>query len=181
MPITITEALATIKTIDKRIAKKNEYIRAFATRQDGYKDPLATDGGSFNVIQREQQAIGDLENEKIRLRRGIAVVNDETDLTIQGTTRSVAEWLIWRREVAPNAQQRLNGLRQVITVARNEAKKNGLTVVGPGSVAEKPSDLHVNVNEAKLAGEIEQLETTLGELDGALSLKNATVTIAEIL
>jgi hypothetical protein len=36
----------------------------------------------------------------------------------------------------------------------------------------------ININEQELAKEIELLEDTLGQLDGQLSLKNATVPIA---
>ncbi len=41
------------------------------------------------------------------------------------------------------------------------------------------TDLLVNIDETALAREIEQFEDTFGQLDGQLSLKNATVTIVE--
>ena len=44
--ITVTEALAEIKTTQKRIEKKREHILNFAWRQERMKDPLERDGGS---------------------------------------------------------------------------------------------------------------------------------------
>lgn len=60
MALTITEALAEIKTVGKRVEKKREFIKAFLARQDGVKDPLEKDGGSF---QEEYDRTGLFINE----------------------------------------------------------------------------------------------------------------------
>jgi hypothetical protein len=178
MAITITEALAEIKTVQKRIEKKREFIGGFLARQDGIKDPLEKDGGSFQAITRERQAIGDLENRIVTLRRGIQAVNESTTVTINGISRSIADWLVWRRDVAPGHQQFLGKLRASLNSVREQARKQGAALITTGSVADKPTDIVVNINEQDLAAEIEKLEDTLGQLDGQLSLKNATVPIA---
>lgn len=179
MAITITEALAEIKTIGKRIEKKREFIKGFLARQDGIKDPLEKDGGSFQAIARERQAIGDLENRLVSLRRGIQTANEVTSVTINGVSRSVADWLVWRREAAPLHRDFLNHLRNALNGVREQAKRNGAAMISAAAVAEKPTDFIVNINEQELAEEIETLEDTLGQLDGQLSLKNATVSIKE--
>lgn len=178
MGLTITEALAEIKTIQKRIEKKREFIGQFLARQDGIRDPLEKDGGSFEAIKRERQAITDLESRVVALRRGIQTANEATTVTINGVARSVADWLVWRRDVAPGHQQFLGRLRQSLNGVRDQARKQGAGMVVAGSQAEKPTDYVVNINEQELAAEIERLEDTLGQLDGQLSLKNATVAIA---
>jgi hypothetical protein len=178
MGITITEALAEIKTVQKRIEKKRESIGGFLARQDGIKDPLEKDGGSFQFIARERQAIGDLETRIVTIRRGIQRANDETQITINGVSRSIADWLVWRRDVAPGQQQFLGKLRASLNSVRDQARKQGVNMVSSGVIAEKPNDIVVNISEQELATEIEKLEDTLGQLDGQLSLKNATVAIA---
>lgn len=178
MGITITEALAEIKTVQKRIEKKREFIGGFLARQDGVKDPLEKDGGSYQAIARERQAIADLEGRIVSLRRGIQTANEATTVTIGGAGRSIADWLVWRRDVAPGYQQFLGKLRASLNGVRDQARKQGSGLVGPGAQAEKPTDIVVNINEQDLAAEIEKLEETLGQLDGQLSLKNATVQIA---
>lgn len=179
MGITITEALAEIKTVGKRIEKKREFITGFLARQDGVRDPLEKDGGSAAVIASERQAVGDLENRIVALRRGIQRANDETSVTIGGETRSISEWLTWRRDVAPGRRNWLNQVRGGLNGLREKAKREGNAVISAVATTAdtKPTDVIVNIDERALAEEIEKLEETLGVLDGQLSLKNATVTI----
>lgn len=179
--ITITEALAEIKTVGKRIVKKREFINQFLARQDGIRDPLEKDGGSIAVIKSERQAVGDLEDRVIALRRGIQMANDATNVTINGTARSVSEWLTWRRDIAPGQRDWLASVRNGLNGAREKAKREGNAMVSATAIAgdTKPTDIIVNIDERKLAEELEALEDTLGQLDGQLSLKNATVTIKE--
>lgn len=178
--ITITEALAEIKTIGKRIQKKREFINGFIARRDGIRDTLEKDGGSAVVIASERQAIGDLENRIIALRRGIQNANDATSVTINGVSRTISEWLTWRRDVAPGRAGWLNQMRAHINSVRETAKREGASMVSATaslSGESKPTDIVVNIDERQLGAEIEALEDTLGQLDGQLSLKNATVTV----
>lgn len=182
MPLTITEALAEIKTIGKRVEKKREFVLGFLFRQEGLKDPLEKDGGSVEVIRRESQAIADLELRIIKLRRGIAKANDVTEVPIKDNVMTISDWLTWRRDVAPGAQQFLNQQRQRLSMLREQAKRGGMSVIGATasiSTDAKPQDYVVNVDEADLARRIESMEELMGALDGQLSLKNATVMIEE--
>src|SRR5277367_6394116 len=103
-PVTITEALAELKTIDKRIQKKREFVLGYLLRQEMFKDPLERDGGSVSAIKREMQSIRDLEERKIGIRRAIQQANERTNVTVGKQTRSIADWLVWKREVAPAYQ-----------------------------------------------------------------------------
>lgn len=181
MGITITEALAEIKTVGKRIEKKRAFIANFLARQDGVRDPLEKDGGSALVIERERQAIGDLEQRLVDLRRGIQHANDGTPVTVNGQTRSISEWLTWRRDVAPGQRAWLNSTAETLRSLRETAKRQGAAVVSAVAITAetKPNDIVVNVDEGALAADIEKLEDTLGQLDGQLSLKNATITIQD--
>ena len=177
MKTTITEALAELKTISKRVEKKRSYINSYLYRQEALKDPLEKDGGSAVVIARERQAIKDLEFRHVAIRLAIQKINHETPVTVEGITNSLADWLTWRKEVAPEHQRFLLTLRSQIDQARKATQQRGGTVVTAAGDATKPTDVIVNVNEAQLAEEMEKLESILGGLDGQLSLKNATVTI----
>ena len=177
MNITITEALSEIKTVSKRIASKREFIGQFLSRPDGLRDPLEKEGGSVEVLQKELQAIGDLEKRIVELRRGIQKANEANSITLEGETKTIADWLHWRRDVAPAKDNFLNGLRRSLQQIRDQSRRNGNVLVNPGAQAEKPTDMIVNINEKDLAAESEKLNSILGQLDGQLSLKNATVTI----
>lgn len=176
MALTITEALAELKTIDKRIAKKREFVMNYLLRIDMVRDPLEKDGGSVAALQREQQAIRDLEERRVLIRRRINEANLATSITVSAQTRAIADWLIWRRDVAPGVKAGLDGLAARINQARQEATKRGAALT-PAGEAKKPEDIVVNVSEQDLAKQREALEELLGVLDGQLSLKNATITI----
>lgn len=171
--MTVTEALAEIKTNTKRIQKKSEFVLAYVWRPENLKDPLEKQGGSFQAVTSERQAIKDLLERTIELRAMIASSNQRNSLTISGTTRTIEQWLVWRREVAPVHQQMLLGLRRVLSTAHAQTVR-----LQQGQQAtDKPAEVTINIDEAAFAKEVENLEDTLGQLDGQLSLKNATITL----
>jgi hypothetical protein len=178
MTITITEALAEVKTIGKRLEKKRANVLQFLARQDGIKDPLEKEGGSVNFVAAERQSIADLGQRVVTLRAGIQKANEANTITIAGKTRSIADWLIWRRDVASAEGAFLNQLRSQLNAVRQQAQKQQSTVVPAGAVASSPADYVVNLDEQELARQIEAHEEMLGTLDGQLSLKNATTQIA---
>lgn len=173
--ITITEALSELNLIDKRVAKKREFVTKYLVRQEAMKDPLVSQGGSERAIQQERQAIGDLQDRKIMIRRAINDVNATTELTIEKEKRTIAEWLIWRREVLPNYRNFLNSLSGGIAGVRRDAMQKGWNVVtGEGKLE---TDVVVHIDELELANEMEQLEVIEERLDGQLSLLNARTEI----
>jgi hypothetical protein len=177
MNMTITEALAEIKTIDKRILAKRSFIETYLYRIDSLRDPHEKDGGSASLIQNEFQAIKDLEDRVIALRNGIQKANETNKITVEGDERTIADWLVWRREISTRRGQFLNRLRLNLSSAR-DAVKSGRINFGAGQTPSTPADLIVNINEQELNKEHEKLQNILGQLDGQLSLKNATVMIA---
>ncbi len=135
MPITITEALAEIKTIAKRVEKKRLFVQQNLGRQDGIRDPHQANGGSQALLAQERQAIGDLGTRVVQLRRGIAGANVANSISINGETRSIQDWLTWRREIAPGHRQWLGALSAQLAQMRSQAVKQGNQVVGPGQTA----------------------------------------------
>ncbi len=175
METTITEALAEIKTINARIAKKQEAVTRYLARDARLRDPLEKDGGSISFVRRERQAIGDLEERIVAIREAIQHSNLENTLAINGVERSIAGWLNWRREVSEGQRRFLGQLTQNIAGVRQKCLKEGYQVVEKES--DRQGDIVVALNEQKLTEETEAIETTLGVLDGKLSLLNATTTI----
>lgn len=174
--MTITEALAELRMIDKRIEKKREFIGAYLLRPERLKDPLEKDGGSFTAIASEMQSVRDLEEEKVRIRRAIQRANEATSVTVGKQERSIADWLVWRRDVAPGSQAFLRQVSGAIARHRQEALKTGAKLTSQDD-ASGPNDIVVNLNERTLSETIEDLDASLETLDGQLSLKNATTTI----
>ena len=171
--MTTTEGLAEIKTILKRVERKREFVLQHLHRASVLADPLAIDGGSADAIARELQAIRDLEARLVSIRLAIQSANEATSVTAGVQTRTMAEWLVWRREVAPAYKEFLASITRSIGSARAEAARNA--VRANAQAVNPDQDVIVHVNETRLHAEIENIEEVLGELDGQLSLKNATV------
>lgn len=178
--LTITEALAELKTIGKRLAKKQDFVTQYLARPEGLKDPLEKAGGTQEMLKRELQAIRDLIQRHLDIRIAIQRSNQQTGIAVGDRAMSVAEWLTWRKEVAPILQLFNAKLRLALEQTRKTAMQRGSAVVSASvSVAgeAKPTDFVVNIDEAALNKEAEMLEEVLGTLDGQLSLRNATTTI----
>jgi hypothetical protein len=180
--LTITEALAEIKTINKRLEKKKQAVLLNVARDGRMLDPLGKDGGSEKFVAAERQAIRDLEDRLIRIRTQIQLTNLNTPLTVGKRRMSVAEWLTFRREVAEGQQGFYAGLSNSIRAIRTKyeqptynVRANVSAVANSGE--SKPVEVAVHLDEKALIGEQEELETLLGTLDGQLSLLNATTTI----
>lgn len=178
--MTITEALAEVKLLGKRLQSKKEFVANFLWRQEVMKDPLEAKGGSPIVLSRVLQSIRDLGDRLIDIRRSIALTNAATSLDCEGVSMSIADWLTWRREVAPFQRTMLAEMRSAIDKSRREASARGLKVVGLGEAVTDNKDVRVNVDELELAKQTEALEAKLARLDGLLQVKNATTELANL-
>ncbi len=175
--MTITEGLAEVKTIGNRIKKKQEAIVRYFSRDAKLRDPLEKDGGSHEFIRKERQSISDLENRIVKIRSSIQKVNNTTNLAVAGTTKTVQEWLNWRKEISGQKKMFLSEMAKLLNQIRQNALRQGMSVTDKSSGEYAPTEVVVSINEQELAKEIEGLEETLGSLDGKLSLLNATTTI----
>lgn len=181
--ITITEALAEIKTITARVQKLRAMVPGYLVRDGKMVDPLDREGGSTEHVRRTRQAIDDLSARLVAIRTAIQAKNLSTMLTLGHVTdvrapmtQSVAAWLAWRKEVAPGQKEFLSALFVHIQNSRVQAQRQGRKVVAADE-APAPENVVVCVNEKQLTDEIDQMEKWLGELDGRLSLHNATTCI----
>jgi hypothetical protein len=177
MEITITEALAEVPTLVKRIDKKQRFVTDFLARPANARDPHEKDGGSGPLLAQTLQSIKDLEERLIDIRSGIARANATHQITIGDKMRTITDWLTWRREIAEGQRSRLNSMAGTLRAVHQQAQSQGGKTTDNQSGTAAPTDWIVNINEKDLSDQIEALETILGTLDGQLSLKNATITI----
>lgn len=174
--LTITEALAELKTLVKRLDKKFNFVAQNLARPRAMLDPNEKAGGTPALVAAELQGIHDLEERRIRLRTAINRANATTSITVSGQTRTIEEWLTWRKDVLAGQRTRAAHLQDTINKIRKQAQQQGFamaTASGDGAL----TDVIVHVDEIAIQKTIEQLEEIAGTLDGQLSLKNATVVI----
>jgi len=180
--ITITEALAELNTINKRLERKRASVLPYIVRDMKMVDPMAKSGGSEKFIKEERQGIRDLEKRIIQIRTAIQKANLVNKITLGDQEMTVAEWLTWRREVSEHATTFLRQLNQSLMNARAQLEARGGRVIAAAAASvdmapgDKPQAV-VNLDEKGLLEEQESMEKLLGDLDGKLSLFNATQTI----
>jgi ribosomal protein L7/L12 len=174
--ISIAEALAQVEQIDRHIARKEQLIEAFLLRPEQIKDPLAREGGTPAVLEREWRSIQVLGERKLLIRRAVQEANQRATITLGQETWPIADWLVWRREVVPFRTRFLDTLRQRIAQARQQAATSGKRATG-NSGTPSGLDVVVHLDEQDLARQTESLEERLGLLDGQLTLKNALLQI----
>jgi hypothetical protein len=176
--LTITEALAEIKTINKRLEKKRNAIGSNVGRDAMLKDPFESQGGSVNYVASQRQSMKDLEKRIVDIRTAIQKVNLTTSLTLHGKTQTIAEWLTWRREVSPMSKSFLSQLSAGLQNVRNKVQAKGGKMLNPTEAESgKTGDVIAHLDEKALLTDIETTESILGELDGKLSLLNATTVL----
>ena len=178
MKTTVTEALAELKTLEKRINKKLANVQPYVFRQEALRDPLEQQGGSRGYIEKEIQSMEDLQEHRLALRRAIQVSNENTDVAVLGETRTIADWLMWRREALPQKISVYTQILRKIEEGRREAEQRGCNISTQDS-KKFGMDFVVNVDEIDIREMLDKLENIDGTLDGKLSLKNA-VTVIEL-
>lgn len=167
--VTITEALAEIKTIGKRLESKRQFIVQNVARPSVIVDPLAKEGGSEKRMAEEIQAYGDLVKRIETIRVSVQKANQSNTLTIEGQANSVAGWLAFRKECAAQLRSLYGSIAAQIKGARAAMEKQ--------STAASPVSVVTHFSEDEVAKRSEAIEKVLGALDGKLSLFNATCTI----
>lgn len=175
--MTITEALAEVKLITKKINNKFAFVTANFARSSALKDPFEKDGGAAQVIGAEWQAIADLQKRLTAIRSQIQKSNLENAVEIEGHTATVAEWLAWRKEVATSQRQMLQDLNNRVNVSRtnfqNTMQKS--KEQNPNSFVDQELVFHLNPKQ--LAERLQKHDDIMAKLDGRLSAHNAVTTI----
>jgi hypothetical protein len=175
MEITITEALAEIKLIDHKMDKKHRFVLNHLVRSVKRVDPLEDKGGSVKVVKQEMQAIDDLGERLVSIRRAISRANQENNIEVNGLIRTIADWLTWRRDVYPRESAHYNNLAKKIVNERQAFGGLGQKYQAAQEITGE--DMLVHLDEKDLIDNIESLEETNDRLDGLLSLKNAQIMV----
>lgn len=175
--ITLTEALAELKLIKSKIEKKKAFILNNIGRQEGAKDQLLSSGGTKVVLESEMQSVRDLQERMVRIRSSIATANSNATVEIGGVKRTIADWLVWRRDVAPLIRDMEKAIAGGILHIKQQAQKSGFKIVQNNQAPEMPTDVIIELDEKKLADSSEKTQEILDTLDGKLSLHNATVQV----
>jgi len=174
--MTITEALSEVNLIKKKIEKKAEFLKGNTARPEHLKDMFEADGGSLVKNGAEIQAVDDLYARLVKIRSAIAQANLANEITLNEKTMPIQDWLTWKREVATN----VIGLTQAIHKSVKRTLDDAMTQ--PKVYKDEQGNTHLLkvvpcFDYAGLIKKEENLTALLEQLDGKLSLKNATILV----
>lgn len=174
MSITITEALSEVNLLKKKIEDADVGIRSMLVRAAHVPDLYAHHGGAEEVVRKTQQSSSDLRKRLIEIRSKISEANIKNQLTINGETRSIFDWLSWKREIYPGLERSLK--EQIQTIKASVQKESERPEVWKDHEGKVQIVTYIrNADLKTLEDEYLRLVDTYGKLDGQLSLKNATL------
>jgi hypothetical protein len=177
--MTITEALAEIKLINSKLEKKRVRVLDNLVRYSHQPDPFAHEaGGSHGYLNAEVQSIAALEENIGKIRAAIMSANLLHTAEVMGKTKTIYEWLVWKRDVANNIKI---FFLQVYVKSKERIeymRKNPHTVGQPSAeVDPELSKVVPSLNYVEFSKKHEEVCDILSKLDGVLSLKNATIVV----
>jgi len=176
--ITITEALAELNLIKKKIEKKKPDILNNLLRYEHVADPFLKEGGSQQYIAAEIQSINSLRERFVKIRSAIAKINTETHITVNNVTRTINEWLNWKRDQATDD---LLFRQQISATLKTQMDRLANSSQVPVYKDDKGENHFVkwatNTSYSEHLKAAEEIQAILDTLDGQLSLKNATIVI----
>lgn len=174
--ITITEALAEINLIKKKITDAEMSIRTILVRASHVPDVYQAHGGGAEMVKRTQQATKDLRTRLVTIRGEISRANIDNQLTINKKTMSIFDWLSWKREIYPGLELNLKAqIEDLRGYQKRQAERPEVWKDTEGKT--QLVQYQYNVDLKLLEDEYSELVDTYGKLDGQLSLRNATIMI----
>jgi len=174
----IAQAMNEVKLAEKKIQSSLEFILRNLLREEDRRDPFAKDGTTQEaMVKSALQSIQDNEKRIVSLKLAINKINLETSLTVESMSATIAEWLIWRRDILPPQKQRLQALVQRMTAALGEPSIAARRTAAAAGVQFEKVQIIVNLSEKDLMAAIQKLDTIEERLDAMLSMANATTPI----
>lgn len=176
MSITITEALSEINLLKKKIANAESGINSLLVRATHVEDPYAASGGTPSVYRSVWQSTQDMRDRLVKIRSQISTANNEHTITINGQSKTIFDWLTWKREIYADLERSLKAqIKQLKDTIQRESDR-------PEVWKDKDGNVQVvkyvrNVELKALEDQYVQLLDTYEKLDGQLSLKNATIVL----
>lgn len=174
----ITQALSEIKLAEKKIASSLTFVLKNAKRDERLRDPFEKDKTTQEaMVKAELQSIADNEKRVVSLRMAINKANLENSITIEGQTKTIAEWIIWKRDILPRLQDRLERMNKELVVSPKVTTSAELWQREVNRQAPEVVNHVFNISEKKLLEEIQLVQSIEEKLDGMLSLSNANIDV----
>ena len=175
--MTITEALSEVNLLKKKLENKKKHALGHLVKPEHSPDFYSNEGGTPAFLKREFQSIDDLHKRLIKIRAAISRANLENEIIIGERTQSIHDWLIWKREIAEDETNFYKTIVSTVKSNLDEAAKNP-RCYDDNEGKKQLLKVQSNVDYAFFVKKQEQMSELFEQLDGKLSLKNATIVVS---
>jgi hypothetical protein len=171
----IVEALKRLRIIEKRVEARCKEITRYASGLSGptYKPLFDTEERQRQEVKSLVQSALDLLKEYHALKRRIEVTNLLTIVTIEGESRSIAEWLIEKRKVSGMILAIYNALNEV---AANASRREDRMYPSGGGATPQVTRFYSEEEKNK---ELRHVMDRTEAIDGRLEVINATTELVD--
>jgi flagellar motility protein MotE (MotC chaperone) len=165
--MTIVEALKRLRIIEKKVQSNCTEITRYASGLSTRKPVFESEARQRKEVSSLVQSSADLLKEYLDLKRRIEVTNLNTTVEIEGSSRSIAEWLIVKRKVADLLISVYNSMND--TAAAGERREDRM-YSAPGAAAQVVR-YYSEEEKNKL---LRKMMDQKAAIDGRLEVINAT-------
>jgi hypothetical protein len=174
--MTITEGLSELNLIKKKIKTKENAFLGNLILAEHVKDPYENEGGTPEHLKKEFQSLTDLRRRLVKIRSAIASANLENEITLGEMTFSIHDWLTWKREISKEETSFINS---VVSGTKSTLDK---IAQQPQIYKDSEEKTHLVkfktcIDYPEFVRKQEKMQELFENLDGKLSLKNATIVI----
>lgn len=174
--LTITEALSEINLLKKKLESARNEMRTNLIRAKHMPDTFAAEGGLLKHNEAVMQSITDMGLRLVSIRSAIARANLANTITIGSATRSIHDWLTWRREVMEADAKCISDILARLRTHNDTASRQPQVYKdAEGTVHLIEYELGLDI--PALLKQVDAFTEVREKLDGQLSLKNATIVI----
>ena len=173
METTITEALAEIKLIDAKVAKKQSVVfdrNNLMYLEQVIRKPVVS-------ITEEIQSIEALLDNREKIRAAIMASNVVTRVEIGGIEKTIYGWLCFKKETGAALSNTYQQINAAVSSLKEEIQRRPSFYKDDKTGENRLVKAVFTIDDKALLKKAEDTAALLEKIDGVLSLKNATTVI----
>lgn len=168
----IIEALKELPLIEKKVKKNNEKIREYSSFGSHVGPAFDTQEQQNKEVDSLIQSNKDLIYRYMKIKHSLNLTNLKTDVTINGQTCTIADWIIWKQKTGQMFLSTYANLSTSIGESHIRIHQANLQDGIQIGIVKCYSETFKNTN-------IDSIQDTIDKIDAALEMVNATTDLIE--
>ena len=164
----LVEAMKKLQIITKRMDSNTKDINRYSSIMSNERPEFGSEEEQKKEVAGLVQANKDLMEQYLTLKKQIERTNLETEVDVDGETRTISEWLVIRRKMAK--------MMEATYIALNDNTARGRMAYNSGD--KMPQVVKMFDEKVRLEG-LNKWQTMADEIDGRLQVINGLTDIVE--